>query len=281
VPRTLSAKVFVVAAHAIETPRLLLLSRDSESAPNGVGNSSDQVGRNLMDHLQGQGAAIVARPLYPFRGPPTTVGVDSFRDGQFRKKHAAFRMSIGNDGMGRVETPYASLQTLLDRNLIGKSLKTALRDRLSRQFRISYSTEMLPSPNNRVTLSQSQVDAFGLPRPELSVGLEDYNRLAFAMAQRVIRAVFDRLDAASANQFFPPDLDTYSGAGHIMGTTRMGARPDTSVVNAECRAHDHDNLYVVGASVFATSGTANPTLTVAALALRAAATVDQHLRRGA
>jgi choline dehydrogenase-like flavoprotein len=276
----LSATFVVVAAHAIETPRLLLLSADPEIAPNGVANGSDQVGRNLMDHLQGQGAAIVSRPLYPFRGPPTTVGIDTFRDGPFRATHAAFRLSIGNDGMGRTESPYDTLATLLGKNLIGTELKTALRDRVSRQFRISYSTEMLPSADNRVSLASGPPDDFGLARAQLSVGLDDYNRRAFAKAQAVISAVFDRLEAPSSERRFPPNLDSYSGAGHILGTTRMGTDPATSVLNSECRAHEHDNLYIVGASAFPTGGTANPTLTVAALALRAADTLDTRLRRG-
>ncbi len=274
-----TADLYVVAAHAIETPRLLLASPDPDAAPAGVANGSDQVGRNLMDHLQGQGATIVAEPLHPFRGPPTTVGIDSFRDGAFRARHAAFRLSIGNDGMGRSETPYAALGRLVDAGLIGTDLRTALRDRLSRQFRISYSTEMLPRPANRVTLADGPADAFGVPRAALAMTLDDYNRQAFAKALAVVSAVFDRLGAPDPERKMQEE-DTYSGAGHIMGTTRMGRDPSSSVVDRDCRAHDHDNLFIVGAGVFPTGGTANPTLTVAALALRAARTVSTLLRTG-
>ena len=147
--RRLQAKIYVLAAHAIESPRLLLASKDAETAPMGVANGSDQVGRNLMDHLQGQAATIVAEPLYPYRGPPTTVGIDEFRDGDFRASHAAFRLSIGNDGMGRVESPFKALEDQLALGLIGSRLRTALGERLIRQFRVSYSTEMLPRAENR------------------------------------------------------------------------------------------------------------------------------------
>jgi choline dehydrogenase-like flavoprotein len=279
--RRLRADIYVIAAHAIETPRLLLASRDAKTAPTGVANQSDQVGRNLMDHLQGQLAAVVPKPLFPYRGPPTTVGVDTFRDGEFRAAHAAFRLSIGNDGMGRVETPFKALERKLDEGLIGSRLRTALGDRLTRQFRISYSTEMLPRADNRVTLADAEADAFGVPRVQLSMRLDDYNRRAFEKASELISRIFDRLDVpdTEADRVSQP-AGTYSGAGHIIGTARMGADPQTSVVDPDCRAHEHDNLFIVGASTFPTGGTANPTLTVAALALRAASTISALLHKG-
>jgi glucose dehydrogenase len=277
--KRLAADVYVLAAHAIESPRLLLASRDADTAPNGVANGSDQVGRNLMDHLQGQYAAVVPTPLYPFRGPPTTVGIDNFRDGAFRSTHAAFRLSIGNDGMGRVESPYKALEKQLDAGLIGSELRTALGDRLTRQFRISYSTEMLPSSCNRVTLADRPPDRFGLAPPELTMQLDDYNKLAFRKAGELISLIFDRLEVPAQDRV-PQAPDTYSGAGHIIGTTRMGRNRETSVVGLDCRTHEHHNLFVVGASVFPTGGTANPTLTVAALALRAADHISNSLRRG-
>ena len=276
---TLSADIYVLAAHAIESPRLLLASKSADAAPNGVANCSDQVGRNLMDHLQGQYAGVTASPLYPFRGPPTTVGIDNFRDGPFRSTHAAFRLSIGNDGMGRVKSPYKSLQKQIDAGLIGSELRTALENRLIRQFRISYSTEMLPSPGNRVTLADRPPDEFGVPPPLLTMELDDYNKRAFRKAGELISCIFNRLEVPSDDRVEQP-ADTYSGAGHIIGTTRMGRNSGCSVVDPDCRAHDHDNLFIVGASVFPTGGTANPTLTVAALALRAAEQISTSLQRG-
>jgi choline dehydrogenase-like flavoprotein len=96
-----SDKLVVLAAHAIETPRLLLYS--------GLANRSGQLGKNLMDHLQGYCVALSPHPVYPFRGPLTTSGIDVFRDGESRREFAAFRMSIGNDGWGRIESPIATL----------------------------------------------------------------------------------------------------------------------------------------------------------------------------
>lgn len=104
---TVQARAVVLAAHAIESAKLLLLS--------DLANSSDQVGRNLMDHPQGAGGCLAPEPLFPFRGPPTTSGIDVFRDGGFRAEHAAFRMSLGNDGWGqRIEAPAKTLARLVD-----------------------------------------------------------------------------------------------------------------------------------------------------------------------
>lgn len=266
-------RVVVVATHAIEAPKLLLMSR-TERFAKGVANSSDQVGRNLMDHLQGQGAAILPMPLYPFRGPPTTSGIDAFRDGSFRRASAAFRMSIGNDGWGLVRGPYATVLDLVRKEkLFGVKLRKRIQDVLTRQFRLSYSTETLPDPENRVTLA-AEVDELGIPRPNLVFRLSDYNRQGFAMGRGVIRTLFQKL---GASEITIPEGNTFSAANHIMGTCRMGKDARTSVVDVDCRAHDHRNLFIVGGSAFPTCGTANPTLTVAALALRSIEPIVQEL----
>jgi choline dehydrogenase-like flavoprotein len=276
---TVVARVVVLAAHAIETPKLLLMSA-GDRAPCGVANSSDQVGRNLMDHLQGAGVALLPEPVFPFRGPPTTSGIDAFRDGEFRRTRSAFRMSLGNDGWGRVESPYATLLNLVNKQgLFGAELKERLAERITRQFRISYSTEMLPKEENQVTLSD-QVDGLGIRKPKLHIKVDEYNKLAFENAWEVMRTIFTSLHVKPEEMVLPTNRNEYSGAGHIMGTCRMGMDPAQSVVDAECRTHDHPNLFILGASVFPTGGTANPTLTVAALSLRAAETIKAQLRAG-
>jgi len=253
-----TGKIVVVAAHAIETAKLLLLS--------SVANSSDQVGRNLMDHLQGQLAATFPEPLYPFRGPPTICGIDVFRDGSARSSRAAFRMSVGNDGWGLIEGPYATLWNAVHRDgLLGAALREQVRDRITRQFRLSYSTEVLPDPQNRVSLS-TQVDGLGIRRPKIHFRVSDYNRAAFSFARDIIQRIFDRVGATDV---VPVDPARYSSANHIMGTARMGVDPATSVVDVDGRSHDHPSLFVLGPSMFPTAGTANPTLTAVALALRA------------
>ncbi|HEY8547709.1 MAG TPA: GMC family oxidoreductase, partial [Acidimicrobiales bacterium] len=257
----IAPQLVVVAAHAIETPLLLLASGLCPQGP---------VGRHLMDHPQGFGAAILPRPVFPFRGPPVVVGIDELRDGPARAGRAAFRISVGNDGWGRLEPPETTVRRhIFDDGLLGPDLRAAVNHRVTRMLRMSYSTEMLPDPDNRVELAGH--DDKGNPRPRLHFRVPDYNHRAFAHATDLLRRLFARLGATETAYSFP---DTpYFGAGHIMGTCRMGTGARTSVVDPLGRAHEHPNLYLVGAALFPTIGTANPTLTAAALALRTAGAI--------
>jgi glucose dehydrogenase len=265
---TVRGRIVVLAAHAIESSRILLFS--------GLANSSDQVGRNLMDHLQGTVVAFAPEPIYPFRGPPTTSGVDAFRDGPFRRDHGAFRLSLGNDGWGRAEGVDQGLANLIDQErLHGEALRERVVSHFQSLVRFSYSTEMLPKPDNRIELDDGgATDAFGIPRPKFSFSIDDYSRNAFTKAQDVCKKIFTALGATGAEYKPPPqepgvpDSDLYASAGHISGTCRMGDDPKTSVVDKDCRSHDHRNLFIVGSSVFPTEGTANPTLTAAAVSMR-------------
>jgi glucose dehydrogenase len=96
-------------------------------------------------------------------------------------------------------------------------------------------------------------------------------------ATKTLRDIFRHIGAT--NIIDPNDADpkAFDGAGHIMGTCRMGKDPSQSVVDSRCRSHDHRNLFIVGASVFPTVGSPNPTLTLAALALRAAEDIGKQL----
>jgi glucose dehydrogenase len=251
----------VLAANAIETAKLLLLSGPT------IANTSKQVGCNLMDHLQKTVMALAPVPLFPFRGPPSTSGIEVFRDGPIRAQRSAFRLSLGNDGWTRKGAPLADVARLVDQGLFGAALREQLWAETTRQFRMSCSAEVLPDESNRVTLSKS-LDSSGIPRPEIRFHAPEYTKAAFRPALYAIAAILDRLNATQRD--FGANLFDYTGAGHVMGTCRMGRDPKASVVDADCIAHDHPNLYIVGGSTFPTCGTANPTLTIAALALRAA-----------
>lgn len=253
-------KKVILATHAIETPRLLLMS--------GIANSSGQVGKNLMDHLQGYTLAESTEPIYPFRGPLTTSGIDVFRKGEHRKKIAAFRMSIGNDGWGRKGTPHDILWEYLNKNVFGINLREGLQERVTKLSRISFSTEMLPQEYNSVSLSNSK-DELGLPKPKVSIKLDDYNKDALKFAYQLAKDIYTKLGwNVKPEEKLEEYLYNYSGAGHIIGTTRMGNDRGASVVDKFGNTHEHPNLFIVGPSVFPTSGTANPTLTAAALTLR-------------
>jgi glucose dehydrogenase len=268
---SLTAKIVILATHAIETPKLWLVSK--------LGNQSDQVGRNLMDHLAEEVTGLFPEPVFPFRGPQSTASIEVFRDGPFRKICGAFRMTIGNDAWGRKEHPFKSLENLMvdEKGGIrfGKALHSVLEDRITRMVRIGYSTEMLPSKDNRVTLSDEK-DAFDIVRPKVAFKVDDYSKKALAYGYSVAKRIFDQMKGEEEVDPIAPTLD-YNGAGHIMGTCKMGNNPNTSVVDANGRSHEHKNLYVVGSSVFVTGATANPTLMIAALTLRTADAIRASL----
>lgn len=291
---TATGAIYVLAAHAIETPKLLLMSTNGGRTPGGVGNSSDQVGRNLMDHPLYLAWARASSDIYPYRGPLSTSGIESLRDGAFRKDRAAFRIEIGNEGWNfPYGDPDRSLQQLvkgLDNagnrtgpGIGGAALVAALNGLYTRQFRIGFLVEQTADPDNRVTLSAQYKDHLGLPRPEIHYSLSDYTKKGFEAARQAADQLFDWMGAEQATDKNPADGPqtftyngqkyAYSGAGHIVGTCRMGDDGRTSVVDSQLRCFDHRNLYILGSSTFPTIATANPTLTIAALALRAAATV--------
>jgi len=114
--QTVTAAAYVLAAHAVETPKILLLSAN-EQFPKGLANTSDQVGRNLMDHVIYLSWALTAegQPVFPYRGPLSTSGIESLRDGEFRRQRAAFRMEIGNEGWNfPIGDPYVTVQDLIN-----------------------------------------------------------------------------------------------------------------------------------------------------------------------
>jgi choline dehydrogenase-like flavoprotein len=262
------SRMYVIAAHAVESPLLLLESGLLKDSP---------VGKYLMDHPQAYGGAILPDPVYPFRGPPVTSGIDAFRDGSTRCQQAAFRISIGNDGWGRMESLEETVRKhIFEKKLLGETLRRALNFRGTRMLRMSCSTELLPDANNYVEVGGH--DSKGNPRPRIHFEVPEYNLRSFRFANSLFNQFFLALGAIEVKFSFPDSK--FSGAGHIMGTCRMGEDRKSSVVDKNCRAHDHANLFVVGAATFPTSGTANPTLTVAALALRAAEQVRLTLLGG-
>lgn len=258
-------RVLVVAANAMETPRLLLASR-STSWPAGVANRSGLVGCNLMDHPIQLSWALARDPVWPYRGPGSTSGIENFRRSTRRATDSALRFEIGNEGWSwPTGAPESTARELAMRGLRGTELDRALKAQTSRHVRVAALTEQLPSEDNRVTLDWRRVERTGLPGLEISYRLDAYTRDALVSAKRMHEEMFQRLGVAA---FW--HKDSAEAAGHIMGTARMGEDPRRSVVDKDLCAHDHRNLFLIGAAVFPTGGTANPTLTLAALALRAA-----------
>jgi glucose dehydrogenase len=132
--------------------------------------------------------------------------------------------------------------------------------------------EQLPDPAKRVTLSPDQRDALGLPRPEIYYTIEEYVRASAARTREHFASFAEILGGTDVRY-----SDTFSGNNHIMGTTIMGDNPGDSVVDHDCRTHDHSNLFVASSSVFPSASVVNSTLTIGALAIRIADTLRDAL----
>jgi choline dehydrogenase-like flavoprotein len=153
-----------------------------------------------------------------------------------------------------------------NKQLIGAELQSAVFERVARQIRLSCSVEVAPDPNNKVELSTMK-DALGLPRPKITFTPPDYSFKGLAQATKTMADMFRLMGATDLDMGTDPTA--YDGAGHIMGTCRMGNDPKLSVVDAQCRAHDHNNLFIAGASFFPPLAAQIPAV-LAALALRTA-----------
>jgi choline dehydrogenase-like flavoprotein len=265
-----TGKVYVIAAHGIETPKLLLQSR-SDTLPAGVSNSSDQVGRNLMDHPSQLNWGLAAEPLGVYRGPLSTAGIESTRAGDWRRDHASFRVQLDNAGWAwPTGAPESTAREMIERGLRGAELARALADHSSREVLIVPMAEELPQPENRIVPDFEQRDAIGIPRPRITYRIDDYSKRALEHGRRIAREIFAALKATEVHE-----ARDFVASGHVMGTYRMGTDARRSVVNPDSRSHDHPNLFLLGSGVFPTGAASNPTLTIAALALRAVAAIQR------
>ena len=170
-------------------------------------------------------------------------------------------------------TPGTTVSKLAEQGLRGMDLRRALADRSERELGLVSMVEQLPSPENRIVPDDEQRDAIGLPRPRITYRIDDYCRRALDRAQRIHQDVLTAMKATEIEHG-----TTIFSAGHIMGTYRMGADAKTSVVNAQLRSHDHANLFLLGSGVFPSGAASNPTLTIAALALRAVDAIARAAR---
>ncbi|HLO83325.1 MAG TPA: GMC family oxidoreductase [Chitinophagaceae bacterium] len=270
---TVKGTLIVLAANAIENATLLLAS--------GAARTSKQVGKNLMDHPYLYAWGYSSQRVYPFRGPDTTSGMESLRDGDFRKFHASFRASLSNWGWSG--EPGTQIASLLSQRVYGKDLRNTLADRMTRMVKIGFMFEQLPTEQNYVTIDPNYKDALGNFKPVFSYHYDDYTLKGIEEAIYNVWPTITEYAGienhtsyppgpTGANQSVPFNGRNYNimGSGHIVGTHKMGNKKSDSVTDTNMKAWDHSNLYIVGAGSQVTIGTANPTLTAAALSVRAA-----------
>ncbi|MBF0281509.1 MAG: GMC family oxidoreductase [Zetaproteobacteria bacterium] len=255
---TIEGGRFILACNSLENPRLLLMSKNNLN-PNGIANSSDLVGRRLMDHAIFSFKFRMSEPLYIGRGPQSVSTIMEGRDGDFRSRYAAAKFFLGND----LNVHQEAAELMNNAANWVEPLKN-LRDIAIHQGQIGAEIEQLPDKSNRITLDMNRLDPLGLPLPSVNYKLTRYSKQGLDHWKRYVKKLIRTLDASITGEW-----DSLS-SHHPAGTTCMGSHRKSSVVNANCQSHDHENLYIVGNSVFPTMGTANPTLTIAALSLRLA-----------
>lgn len=253
-------KKFVIAANAIETTKLMLMSTSAQF-PVGIANSSGLVGRNLMDHPTISARFTLNDPVYSGRGPVGIGAVVDYLDGDFRHHMASKKISFGNGQFA----PFVAKE-LIDKGIYGKELDQQVAYIAERKVGSYTMHEQLPNEDNRVTLSKTRFDELGLPMLDIHWEIGEYEQ----KSAEETKAVYGKMAQAFGVSDFYVIFDMASDA-HAMGTTIMGDDPKNSVVNADCRCHDVDNLYIAGSAVFPSVSTVNPTLTIAALSCRLAA----------
>lgn len=275
-------RIYVLAANAVENARLMLAS--------GLPSSSGLMGRNMMDHAYLLTWALMPKVAGTMRGSVCTSGIEELRGGPFRRRQAAFRLSIHNDGWAwATGSPFSDLVDIVDdQNKFGVALRHALVDKLSRQLLLDSTVELLPDPGNRVTVDARYKDQLGNLRPIVSYNPSDYTLAGLAYSRQLARRIFQRLGAEDRTRYDPldPGYVTYQGEGYIIrggnhwaGTHIMGDDPRSSVVNSRQRSWDHENLYLVGPGSMPTVGTSNTTLTLSALCFMSAEHMIAELKK--
>lgn len=278
---TARGRTYVLAAGAIENARLLLASQ--RRAPAGVGNASGLVGRCFQGHATFGATAgpdglwttlCVTDPqdlsLYEgFRPDRPHCVFTATLDGQRRHGTGNFTVTL----QGQVAPDRDDVRAILD---LAAGLDGQGGGAPARTISCYFMSEHQPNADSRVTLDETNADALGMPRARLEwvYSAGDLDRL-----ERSIAAFGDALGADGKGRLCWPAaraalFDMLSPARHHMGTTRMHPDPEFGVVNGDCRMHGVSNLHIAGGSVFPTSGLANPTLTLIALAMR----LSDHLK---
>jgi choline dehydrogenase-like flavoprotein len=309
--RKISSRYIVLGASGIENARLLLASNSLHSC--GLGNQRDLVGRFLMDHLKGtigsfdprkaqalrswfgqyfiKGPTGNHRTLRGFRLSPEYQRAAKLLNGAVFTEEYEF---IAPDDpwiamkrllRGRPPTLRDAVNVGANLHLVGQGLlrylveKSSLPRKLER-LELRCIVEQQPDPESRVTLS-TRLDRFGVPLSRIDWKVNEPEQRTIKAIANVLKAEFERL------RIEPPLLegwitedqglpDYFQDIAHPTGTTRMSADPASGVVDAHCQVHGVHGLFIAGSSVFPTSGHANPTQMIVALAIRLADTLKSR-----
>ena len=264
-------RAVVLSANASESARLLLLSK-SARFPDGLANSNDVVGRYLMLGGGASAHGIMEHPLNDYKGVVSGAGIldyvpsdpdrGFYGGGRLTSRGYATPISYGLGGLSP-DTPRW-----------GAGYKQALREEARHRFTIQSFVTQLPLETNRVDLDPDVKDEWGLPAMRITSTShpDDIKNMEFFRKKGI-----EILEAVGAKNVWASPVNDSRGGAHNRGTCRMGDDPSTSVVNKFHRAHDVPNLFIVDGSNLVTGGRNHPTMTIQALAFRAA----EHLVRAA
>ncbi|NKB33723.1 MAG: NAD(P)-binding protein [Pseudomonadales bacterium] len=267
------ARAVVLCANGAETPRLLLMSANS-LFPDGLANSSGFVGQNLMFNGYSSVAGIFDEPVNAWKSVPATRVVHDFYE---------LDESLGFYGGGGIDGRHPSAGTPLEFALIAPeffgtpSWGAEFKDNLANQFSHcaafdGHSTS-LPLPTNNVTLDPNYQDDFGRPAIRCTYMDHPDDLATMEWFRDKTIELMEAAGASNINGSYPETGQT--GNVHLLGTCRMGDDPNSSVINSDHRAHDVSNLFMCDGSSLVTSGRGQPTMTIMALAFRAADRINQ------
>ena len=265
--RRFVAQIFVLAAGAVETSRLLLLSA-SKDFPQGLANRSGMVGKYFTSHPSIDVTGRVREKVYPYRVGFSTAMTRQFAVERDRAKKGSFVLEFLNSAGPR------PAEIALSSGKWGTELSEHVAQEFGHTLGIRTYCEQLPDYENAITLNPGVKDYFGNPVPHITYNVGRYEREALEEARQISAKILQAVGAADIRAS-PLRL-----AAHQIGTHRMGRDPRASVVDANLRAHDVPNLYLVGSGCFVTASSSPPTLTIVALAIRAAEHIAARLRAG-
>jgi choline dehydrogenase-like flavoprotein len=260
------ARIVCVAGNSIESPRLLLNSA-SAMFPDGLANSSGQVGRNYMRHMTGSVYAVFDKPVRMWRGT-TMAGIV-----QDEARHDPERGFVGGYELETLALGLPFMAAFLDPGGWGREFTTAL-DSYENMAGMWIVGEDMPQETNRITLNHDALDQYGLPAP--NVHFDDHPN-DVAMRNHAYRQGVAIYEAVGATRTFP--TPPYPST-HNLGTNRMSENPRDGVVNRWGQTHDIANLFVSDGSQFTTGAAENPTLTIVALAIRQADHIAGQMSKG-
>jgi len=250
------ARVVCVAGNSIESPRILLNSA-SNQFPNGLANSSGQVGRNYMRHTTAAVFGVFDKPVHMYRGT-TMAGI--VRDESIHNPERGF---VGGYEFETISVGLPFMAAFLDPGAWGRKFTAAL-DSYPNMAGLWIVGEDMPQETNRITLNKDIKDKFGMPVPNVHY---DDHKNDISMRNHAYKQATALYEAAGATHVYQ---QTPYPSTHNLGTNRMSANPQDGVVNKFGQTHDIKNLFVSDGSQFTTGASENPTLTIVALAIRQA-----------